>query len=98
MKIKYKVDSMASTWSYFDTKTDKLTCVSNFGRREVALCFSEDTEHEFAKIVLHHGSKERRSSAVFADAWELGKEITRRWNAGAKDRYDRERRDKLREV
>ena len=84
MEIKYKLDSLSKSGSSFDLETDKLTCVSNFGRGEVALCFSEDTEHEFAKIVLHHGSKERRAAAVFADAVELGKEIARRWNAGAK--------------
>ena len=85
MEIRYKLDSLSKSGSSFDLEKDRMTCVSNFGRGEVALCFSEDTEREFAKIVLHHGSKERRSSAVFADAVELGKEIARRWNAGAKE-------------
>ena len=88
MEIRYKLDSLSKSGSSFDLETDKMTCVSNFGRGEVALCFSEDTEREFATIKLHHGSKERRAAAVFADAVELGKEIARRWNAGAKERSD----------
>ena len=64
----------------FDTINGKLVCVKSPKYGQVHLCFKEQMNIAFAKIVLHSNNRAVDADAVIDDAYNLGCEITRRWN------------------
>jgi hypothetical protein len=69
----------------FDTKTGKLICVKQPKYSRVDLCFAESMNIPFARIVLHTRDRAVDADAVLNDAYTLGQEIARRWNAQAQE-------------
>ncbi len=65
----------------FDTATDKLVCVGRRKYGDVALCFEANMNVQVARIKLHSRDRAVDANNTFDDAWRLGKEIERRWNA-----------------
>lgn len=69
----------------FDTTTGKLVCVKSPKYGKVELCFAEGMNIPFACIKLHTRDRYVDAAAVLEDAYTLGQEIARRWNAHAQE-------------
>ncbi len=67
----------------FDTETGELVCVKFPKYGCVELCFKAGMNIPFARIVLHSRDLAIDADAVLEDAYRLGQEIAKRWNAGA---------------
>lgn len=65
----------------FDTETGELICVEKSKYAEVTLCFKENMHIPFARIKLHSRDTFGEAKATMADAYKLGEEICKRWNA-----------------
>jgi len=78
MEIKQKFDFVDGN---FETDSGKLICVMHIKYAQVNICFKSNMHIPFAEIKLH--SKDRFSDAkeVLEDAYNLGEEICKRWNA-----------------
>lgn len=77
MKIKHKIDFVTGD---FDTETGKLICVKSPKYGKVELCIKDGLNIPIARIKLHSRDRAVDAESVLDDAYELGKEIARRWN------------------
>ena len=77
MKIDHKFNLVEGV---FDTKRDKLICVTSDKYAETKLCFKANMNIPFAKIKLYSKDLFIDAKAVNEDAYKLGKEISTRWN------------------
>ena len=78
MEIKQKFNYVDGS---FETDTGKLVCVKSEKYCSVELCFKENMYIPFAKIKLHSKDRYIDAKEVLDDAYNLGKEICKRWNA-----------------
>lgn len=78
MQINHKLEFVSGS---FDTIAGKLICVKNPKYGRVDLCFAADMNIPFARIKLHSKDLAVDADAVMNDAYALGQEIARRWNA-----------------
>lgn len=78
MEIDHKFDFVEGT---FDTETGELICVRIDKYCEVKLCFKSNMHIPFAKIKLHSRDTYGDAKSVIDDAYNLGNEICKRWNA-----------------
>ncbi len=67
----------------FDTDTGQLVCVKSPKYGRVDLCFKASMNIPFARIELHSRDRYVDAAAVLEDAYTLGQEIARRWNAAS---------------
>lgn len=77
MKINQKFDFVEGD---FETDSDELICIKSEKYCEVELCFKGNMHIPFAKIKLHSKDLYADAKEVLNDAYELGKEICKRWN------------------
>jgi len=78
MEINHRIEFVTGA---FETDTGKLVCVKSPKYGRVDLCFEAGMNIPFARIVLHSKDLAIDADAVLEDAYKLGKEIARRWNA-----------------
>lgn len=67
----------------FNTKTNKMLCITSDKHGTVELCFKEEGcgwNIPFGEIKLYDSGLYRDFAATMKDADALGKEIARRWN------------------
>ena len=78
MEINHRIQFVEGA---FDTDKQELICVGSQKYGEVKLCFRANMHVPFAKIKLYTRDLAVEADAVFDDAYKLGNEIARRWNA-----------------
>jgi len=78
MEIKQKFQFVDGS---FDTEHGELICVRKNKYCLVELCFKEHMYIPFAKIKLHSKDTYADAKEVMDDAYNLGQEICKRWNA-----------------
>jgi Holliday junction resolvase-like predicted endonuclease len=69
----------------FNTETGEIICVRKDKYGEVTLCFRENMYIPFARIKLHSDNTFGSAMETIDDAYNLGQEICRRWNAFKSD-------------
>ena len=72
----------------FDTEKGELVCVRKDKYGEVTLCFKENMFIPFARIKLHSADTYAAAKETIDDAYNLGQEICRRWNAFKPETYN----------
>lgn len=78
MQINHRIEFVTGP---FETETGELICIKSPKYGRVELCFKSGMHIPFARIRLHTKDLARDADAVLEDAYNLGKEIARRWNA-----------------
>jgi hypothetical protein len=78
MEINHRFEFVTGS---FNTEKGQLICVRSDKYAEVKICFKEGMYIPFAKIKLHSKDRFVDAKAVLDDAYELGQEICKRWNA-----------------
>lgn len=78
MDINVKFDFVKGA---FDTDIGKLICVKKPDYGRVSLCFKESMNIAFSDIKLHSSDLLVDAQEVMNDAYSLGNEISKRWNA-----------------
>jgi len=78
MLINHKIEFVEGA---FDTQVDELVCVKSQSRCQVLICVKANMNVPIAEIKLHSRDSYLDAHATLKDAFNLGEEIVKRWNA-----------------